>query len=385
MKKIPFYRHQLGSAELKSFAKTLRGSILTTGSVVSEFETRFASWLGRKHAVGVTSCTGALHISLEALGVGSGDEVITTPLTFIATATSILHAGAKPVFADVEPDTGNLDAGRVEAAINRRTRAILPVHLYGQMCDMRALHRIAAKRRLALVEDAAHCVEGRRDGVRPGQLSDAACFSFYATKNLSCGEGGAVAADNPELVRRLRLLRLHGMNKMAADREKEGYSHWDMEVLGWKYNMDNLQASLLLPQLERLTQTHRKRETLAQRYSRMLSDVPGVRLPAGRSSVRHARHLFVVRVDADRRDAVIGELQSQGISVMVNYRAIHLLTYFRRKYGYRPGDYPNAERFGSEVISLPFYPSMTAADQKAVVRALRVAVDRTSRPALRRK
>ncbi len=252
VKQIPFYRHDLGSKELKSFARVLSGPILTTGDTVLEFEQKFARWLGRGHGVGVTSCTGGLHIALEGLGIGPGDEVITTPLTFIATATAILQAGAKPVFVDVEPDTGNLDVSKIGPAITRRTKAVIPVHLYGQMCDMRALHRMAKKHRLKVIEDAAHCVEGERDGVRPGQLSDAACFSFYATKNLTSGEGGAVVTDDPELAGRLKLLRHHGMNKTAADRQKEGYSHWDMVSFGWKYNMDNLQAALLLPQLEKV-------------------------------------------------------------------------------------------------------------------------------------
>ncbi|HEX6513902.1 MAG TPA: DegT/DnrJ/EryC1/StrS family aminotransferase, partial [Chloroflexota bacterium] len=237
--KVPFFRHDLGRDELDSVAEVIQGLILTTGDTVARFEQEFASCLGRKHALGVTSCTGALHLSLLGLGVGPGDEVITTPMTFIATATSILEAGATPVFVDVEPGTGNLDAARVEVAITERTKAIMPVHLYGQMCDMRALRQIADRHKLFIVEDAAHCVEGTRDGIRPGELGDTACFSFYATKNLTCGEGGAVVTDDSELAERLRLLRLHGMTKNAFDRYREGYQHWDMVMLGWKYNMDN--------------------------------------------------------------------------------------------------------------------------------------------------
>src|SRR5262245_10169000 len=235
--RIPYFRHDLGAAELASVAKVLEGEILTTGGAVAAFEAKFAHCLGRRHAVGVTSCTGALHMVLLALGIGPGDEVITTPMSFVATATAILEAGAKPVFVDVEADTGNLDAARVEAAITPRTKAILPVHLYGLMCDMRALRAIADKHSLRLIEDAAHCIEGARDGVRPGELSDAACFSFYATKNLTCGEGGAIALDDDAMMDRLKLLRLHGMTRMAEESAREGYRHWDMVLLGWKYNM----------------------------------------------------------------------------------------------------------------------------------------------------
>src|SRR5438552_5605952 len=227
MDAIPFYLHDLGAAELECVARVLAGPILTTGDTVREFEEQFAGFLGRKHAIAVTSCTGALHMSLLALGIGPGDEVITTPMTFIASSTAVLEAGARPVFVDVEPDTGLLDARLLEAAITPRTKAVLPVHLYGQLCDMRAIREIADRHGLRVVEDAAHCIEGERDGVRPGQLGDTACFSFYATKNLTCGEGGAVVTDRDELAARLRLLRLHGMTKTAADRWREGYQHWD--------------------------------------------------------------------------------------------------------------------------------------------------------------
>lgn len=221
---VPFYRHDLGQAELDEIAGVFAGPILTTGDKVTQFEHMFADYLGRRHALGVTSCTGALHMSLLALDIGAGDEVITTPMTFVASSTAIMETGAKPVFVDVEADTGNLDVSRVEAAVTARTRAILVVHLYGLMCDMRTLRELADRHGLAIVEDCAHCVEGERDGVRPGQLSDAACFSFYATKNLTCGEGGAVVTDRDDLFEKLRLLRLHGMTKTAADRHRDGYA-----------------------------------------------------------------------------------------------------------------------------------------------------------------
>lgn len=355
---IPFYMHDLGHVELEAISGVLAGPILTTGDTVARFEAEFAAYLGRRHALGVTSCTGAMHMALLALGIGPGDEVITTPMTFIATATAIIEAGARPVFIDVEPDTGNLDARNIEAAITSRTRAILPVHLYGQMCDMRAIRRIADEHRLAIVEDCAHCVEGERDGVRPGQFSDAACFSFYATKNLTCGEGGALATDRDDLLDTLKLLRLHGMTKMAADRQREGYKHWDMPLLGWKYNMDNIQAAMLLPQMRRIDRKIAQRERLAKIYEQRLAAIPGLRLPALRASVRHARHLFPILVSPGERDRVIAELGAAGVGAMVNYRAIHLLSYFAREFGHVAGDFPIAEEFGNSVISLPYYPTM---------------------------
>jgi dTDP-4-amino-4,6-dideoxygalactose transaminase len=368
--KVPFFMHDLGKAELDAIAEVLAGPILTTGDWVTRFEARFADYLGVRHAIAVTSCTGALHLSLLALGIGPGDEVITTPMTFIATATSIMEAGAKPVMVDVEPETGNLDAVKVEAAITERTRAIMPVHLYGQMCDMRALRRIADRHGLFIIEDSAHCVEGTRDGVKTGQLGDTSCYSFYATKNLTCGEGGALVTNDDALAEKLRLLRLHGMNKNANDRHKEGYKHWDMTVLGWKYNMDNIQAALLLPQMDRLEENWNKRRELAGHYEDRLWDIPNLTRPKTLPGVEHSWHLFPVWIGSGLRDTVIEDLQALGISVMVNYRAIHLLRFFRETFGFTVGAFPNAERIGDASLSLPFYPNMPLEHVDIVTEAL---------------
>jgi len=374
MTSIPFFQHDLGEAEVAEVAKVLAGPLLTTGETVAQFERRFAAYLGCKHALGVTSCTGALHMSLLALGVGPGDEVITTPLTFIATSTAIVEAGATPVFVDVEAETGLIDPTLVEAAITPRTRAILPVHLYGQMCDMRALRAIADKHELAIVEDCAHCIEGVRDGVKPGQLGDTACFSFYATKNMTCGEGGALVFNDAALLEKLKLLRLHGMTRNAADRMKEGYRHWDMTMLGWKYNLDNIHAALLLPQLDRLDDNWELRRALAERYETQLASVPGVECPKSYDGIRHARHLFPIFVADGRRDETIAALQAAGVGCVVNYRAIHLLTWFVETYGYKRGDFPIAERLGDCVMSLPFYPRMPHSHVDAVVERLRAVL-----------
>jgi UDP-4-amino-4-deoxy-L-arabinose-oxoglutarate aminotransferase len=370
MRRIPFYRHDLGEPEVVAFRTALAGPILTTGDTVAEFERRFAAALGGGHAVGVTSCTGALHLALLDLGVGPGDDVLTTPLTFIATATAILQAGARPVFVDVEPATGNLDVARLEAALTPRTRAVVPVHLFGQMCDMRALRTVADRHGLAVVEDAAHCVEGARGGVRPGQLADAACFSFYATKSLTSGEGGAILVRDPARAERLRLLRLHGMTSSANERERQGYQPWDMVVMGWKYNMDNLQAAMLLPQLERLGANLARRRALAARYVERLRDVPGVQLPTVLPDVEHAWHLFAVQVDGEARDAVIGALGRAGVGVTVNYPPVHLTRYFRETWGHRPGEFPLAERLGAATISLPLYAAMPEDDVDEVATRL---------------
>jgi dTDP-4-amino-4,6-dideoxygalactose transaminase len=369
--KIPYFRHDLGRPELESLASVLEGEILTSGEAVAKFEKRFSAYLARRHAIATTSCTGALHMALIALDIGPGDEVITTPMSFIATATAILESGATPVFVDVEPDTGNLDVGLIESAITPRTKAILPVHLYGLMCDMRSLRKIAGRHGLRLIEDSAHCIEGTRDGIRPGELSDAACFSFYATKNLTCGEGGAVVVNDDALAKRLRLLRLHGMTRTAEQSARMGYQHWDMVTLGWKYNMSNIEAALLLPQFDRLKAKLERRHALAERYTRAFARMHGIRLPSSRPDSVHARHLYTVWCEGLPRDELITHLHHEGIGAVVNYRPIHLMSYFVRRYGYHRGDFPVAERIGEGTISLPFYPDMPLHHVDAVVEAIR--------------
>lgn len=357
--RIPFYKHDLGQAELDAIAEVFRGEILTTGDVVAEFESRFAGYLGVPHVLAVTSCTGAMHMALLALGIGPGDEVITTPMSFVATANAIVEAGATPVFVDVEPDTGNLDAARIEAALTPRTRGILPVHLYGLMCDMREIRRIADAHGLFVVEDAAHCVEGVRDGIRPGQLSDMACFSFFATKNLTCGEGGAVTARSAEHQEALKLLRLHGMTKSSSDRWREGWTPWDMISMGWKYNLSNIDAAMLLPQLDRIDRKLAERDELAAAYDAALAGIEGLTIPASRPSARHARHLYTVWLpDHVDRNVAVDRLRDAGVNVVVNYLPIHAMTYYRETLAAADGAFPVAERIGRRTISVPFYPGM---------------------------
>lgn len=368
--RVPFFRHDLGSAEVSALAEVLAGNILTTGETVATFEKQFAEYLGASQAVGLNSCTAALHLSLAAMDIGPGDEVITTPMTFIATATSIIQAGATPVFVDVEPSTGNIDHTLIEQAITPRTKAIMPVHLYGLMCDMRALRTIADRHHLKIVEDCAHCIEGARDGVRPGQLGDTACFSFYATKNMTCGEGGALVTNSAEIAARVRLMRVHGMDKTAADRERSGYSHWDMPIFGWKYNMDNIQAALLLPQMLRLEHNLARRHVLAEYYAEQLVAANTVSLFSTPGNTRHARHLFPVLVPAHKRDAVVAGLSARGIGTVVNYRPVHLYKYFRETFGYQPERYPAAEDIGARVLSLPLFPALDKKQVEEVVEAL---------------
>lgn len=367
---IPFYVHDIGEAEKNAVCAVLDTRFLTTGSNVKEFEDRFAQYLGARHAVCLTSCTGAMHLALLAMGIGAGDEVITTPMSFVATSTAILEAGAKPVFVDVDPTSGNIKPELIEAAITPRTKAILPVHLYGLMANMIAIREIADRHGLRVIEDAAHCVEGMRDGIRPGEISDAAAFSFYATKNLTCGEGGALVTRHEDVAQRVRLLSHHGITKLAFDRFQQGTIHWDMVDFGWKYNMSNISAALLLPQMERLQANLKRRHELAERYNSAFSSIHGIALQQTAANAVHARHLFPIWVKDHDRDETVLELRTRGIECAVNYRPIHLMSYFREVFAGEEGQFPQAEQIGNSTISLPFYPRLSDDDAEQVICAV---------------
>ncbi|MDP4198242.1 MAG: DegT/DnrJ/EryC1/StrS family aminotransferase [Bacteroidota bacterium] len=356
--KVEFYKHPLGDDEIDSLTDVIHSTFLTTGPRTREFEAQFARYLRAEHAVGVTSWTMGGFIALKTLGIGPGDEVITTPMTFMATANIIIECGAKPVFVDVEPETGNISCDEIEKAITPRTRAILPVHLYGQMCDMRRMSEIARKHKLAIIEDCAHSVESERDGVRPGELSDMAVFSFYATKNLASGEGGAITTNNQDLYEKLMVLRQHGMNKSAADRYSARFKHYDMETLGYKCNMFDIQAAMLLPQLPRLAERLERREAICTRYAEGFRNAEGISFPSVLPGSVHGRHLFTIWVDPLIRDEVLNDLQDRGIGVAVNFRSINRLTYYRTQLALPEGSFPVAERIGDSTITLPLYTKL---------------------------
>jgi UDP-4-amino-4-deoxy-L-arabinose-oxoglutarate aminotransferase len=372
--KIEFFRHNLDDDDVAELVDTLRSPFLTTGPKTRAFEERFARYLGLADAAACTSWTSAAFLVLQAWGIGPGDEVIVPPLTFVSSANIVIHCGARPVFVDVERETGVLDPARVAEAITDRTRAIMPVHLYGQMADMRALRALAEPRGIRLLEDAAHAIESRRDDYGPGQLGDVACFSFYATKNLACGEGGAAAARDPGLVEHLKRLRLHGMDKSAADRYHKKYQHWDMTELGYKANLSDVQSSLLLRQLEKLEARWKRREELSRYYESRFR-AAGIEFPVVLAGSRSARHLFTVWAPRGRRDDALARLQEAGIGVAVNFRAVHLLAYYRNAFGFAPGAFPVAEEIGDRTITIPLYPKLTDAEAEyvadSVVEALR--------------
>ncbi len=369
--KVDFFRHNITAFERRALDKTLRGLFISTGHEVNLFEERFAEYLNAPYVVGVTSATAGLHLALETLGIGKGDEVITTPMTFIATANAILHAGATPRFVDVEPDTGAIDASLIEKAITKKTRAIMPVHLYGQLCDMRAISKIAKKHKLKIIEDAAHAVEARRDGVCVGQLADAAAFSFYATKNLTSGEGGAVSVHSKKLQDILRQGRLHGMTKDAASRYQKRHRHYDMKFCGWKYNMSNIQAALLLPQIDRIEKNLKMRKRAWDLYMKELDGVKNLGFPKIVSGSRSALHLFTVWVPPKHRDRILWRLEEKEIGVAVNFRPIHYMTFYRKNFGLKRGMFPNAERIGDRVVTLPLYPTLKPKQIKYVTASLK--------------
>ena len=371
--KVEFFKHNIEDADIANVAAALRGTFLTTGEWVDRFERDLAAFARRRYAVGVTSGTAGLHLALAAAYIGPGDEVITTPLTFVATANAVVMNGARPVFVDVEPDTGNIDAALVDAAVTPRTKAILPVHLYGVMCDMRALRSVAQKRNLVIIEDAAHALEASRDGVSPGDLSAAAVFSFYATKSITSGEGGAVVTDDAQIAERLRTSRLHGLTRNAAERHRGAYSHYDMPAFGWKYNMSNIQAALLAGQLPRVPAMRARRDEIARLYREAFSDCPGVSSPSIQDGCVSGHHLFTIWVDPDRRDAILRALESKGIGVTVNYRPVHLMSYYARTFSLKEGMFPRAELIGASTISLPLYPKLTPREIDYVIACVREA------------
>jgi dTDP-4-amino-4,6-dideoxygalactose transaminase len=363
--KVEFFRHNIDEDDIEELTATLRSPFLTTGPRTAAFEEKFARRLGLGGSVGCTSWTSAAFLVLRAWGVGPGDEVILPPMTFVSAAHIVLHCGATPVFADVEPATGNLDVGRAGEAITERTRVLMPVHLYGQMADMRGLRALADRHGLRILEDCAHAIESMRDGYGPGQLGEVACFSFYATKNLACGEGGAAASNDAELLERLKRLRLHGMDKSAADRYHSKYNHWDVAELGFKANLSDVQAALLVRQLDKLDERWKRREEIARFYESRFEEA-GIEFPRVLPGSKSARHLFTVWAPRGRRDAVLAALQEAGVGVAVNFRAVHLLHYYAETFGYRPGLLPVAEEIGDRTITIPLYPKLGDAEVEYV-------------------
>lgn len=377
---LPFHRPWIDESAIKAVVEVLESGWLTRGAKTEAFERAFGAYVGARHAIGLSSCTAGLHLALVTLGIGPGDEVITSPITFPASANVVVHQGARPVFADVDPDTLNIDPARIEARITPRTRAILPVHFAGHPCRMDAILALARRHGLSVVEDAAHAIESACSTGKVGSIGDFTAFSFYATKNLTTGEGGLLTTDDDDLAERARLLSLHGISKDAWKRyASDGPLHWETLAPGYKYNMFDIQAALGLAQFEFLESWWRVRADYVRRYRAALADVPEVRVLGEEAGVRHAHHLFVIVLDTDRlrggRDAIMTDLRAEGIGTGVHFRSLSLHPFYRDRYEFKPGELPVAEGVSERLLSLPLYPKMTPGDLDDVVAAVRKVID----------
>lgn len=363
-------------AEIQEVLATMRSGWLGTGPKTARFEADMARYKGSPHAVALNSCTAALHLALLASGVGPGDEVITTPLTFCATVNAIIHTGATPVLADIDPVTYNIDPAAVERLIGPRTKVLLPVHFAGRPCDMNALCGLAERFGLTIIEDCAHAIETMYDGRHAGTFGDFGCLSFYVTKNIVTGEGGMVLARKESNAARIKVLGLHGMSKDAWKRfGDEGFKHYQVVEAGFKYNMMDLQAAIGLHQLQRIEAYWIRRQQIWNRYNEAFSDLP-LELPADpEARTRHAFHLYTVLVDAARagvaRDAFLDRMTGNNIGVGVHYLSVPEHPYYQERYGWRPERWPHAMRFGRQTVSLPISARLSDDDVGDVIEAVR--------------
>jgi len=370
-----FGQPYIGKEEIEEVVKTLESGWIGTGPKVLRFEEMMKNYIGSQHAVALNSCTAALHLSMIASGIGEGDEVITTPMTFCATANAIRHAGAKPVFVDIDKNTLNIDPYKIEDAITEKTRAILPVHFAGRPCDLDFISEIARRHNLKVVEDAAHALGAEYKGKKIGNFGEVTCFSFYVTKNITTIEGGMVTTNNSYIADRVKVLALHGMSKDAWKRySDEGYKHYFVSEPGFKYNMTDVQASLGIHQLPRIDIWDKRREEIWKRYNEAFQDLP-LDLPSlvENKNEKHAKHLYIILPQLEKlnasRDKILQALEAEGIGTGVHYTALHLHPQYRRL-GYKKGDFPNTEDIGDRTISIPFSHKLTDRDVEDVIKAV---------------
>lgn len=373
---LPFSRPSISQAAIDEVVACLKSGWITTGPRVKQFEDDLKAYLGAPHVLSLTSATAGLHLALVALNLKPGDEVITTPMTFAATLNTIVLAGGKPVLVDVEPGTYNIDVTKLEKAVAKRTRAIMPVHFAGLPVDLDPLYAIAKKYNLRVIEDAAHAIGTEYKGKRIGSFGDIQVFSFHPNKNMTTGEGGCVATRDEKLAADVALLRFHGMDREAWNRfGKKGAQHYEIIAPGYKYNMMDIQAALGLHQLKQLDGFIKRRTELALRYHRLLADWPQWTLTASpKYSHLHAWHLYTPLINPKAagmdRDAFMQGMKDRNIGTGLHYRAVHLYPYYREQFGFKPGDFPNAETISDRIVSLPLFPLMTDTDQDRVVAAM---------------
>ena len=374
---VPFYRHSLSPENAQLVAKVLETPFLTSGPIGKEVEAQLCEYFGAKHAKLVNSWTNGAVATLLAMDIGPGDEVIVPAMTFIATANVVELVGAKPVFIDCDPDTLFVTPDLIKAAITKKTKAVMPVHIYGQMCDVRAIKEILPKdQKIFIIEDCAHTFEAKFKGERPGTYSDVAIFSFYATKNVACGEGGAIITNDANLYERLQQSILHGMSAGAVDRFSTGqYKHWGMEHLGTKANLPDLLACLLPEQIKTIDKRLGIREEISQRYESALMNTK-IRVPKVLNDRVHSRHLFPIYVGAESRDKALVALGEANIGATVNYRSVHTMGFYSNKYGFSGNEFPYSLSWGNGTLSIPLFPGITTKEQEYVIDILVNKVDK---------
>lgn len=371
---LPFSPPLIGEEEIDEVVDTLKSDWITTGPKTKKFEDEFKNYFNAPAALALNSCTAALHTSLIALGIGQGDEVITTPMTFCSTVNVIEHVGARPVLVDVEPDTLNIDPEKIERAITPRTRAIIPVHYSGHPAELDYIYEIAEKYNLFVIEDAAHAVSAKYKGKFIGSSSNPVCFSFYATKNLTTAEGGMLTG-NPEFIEKAKVISLHGMSRDAWKRySKEGSWYYEVVTPGFKYNMTDIQASLGIWQLRKLGRFQARRREIVKMYNEHFSKEEALEIPVERQHVEHAWHLYVLRLNASAlkigRNEFIEELAKRNIGTSVHFIPVHIHPYYKKKYNYKPEDFPVAYSNYLRMISIPLCPKLTDSDVYDVIEAV---------------
>jgi dTDP-4-amino-4,6-dideoxygalactose transaminase len=378
---LPFHIPCIEQDDINAVVDVLRSGWITTGPKVADFENAFATFLGIRHAIAVSSCTAALHLALDAIGLEENDEVLLPTLTFTATAEVVTYFKAKPVLVDSEPGCFTIDPEAIDTKLTPRSRAVIPVHLAGQPCAMTDIGAVADRNGLTVIEDAAHAFPAKYEGKYIGTRSPITAFSFYATKTLTTGEGGMLTTDEDALAARMRSMRLHGMNADAWKRyDATGSWRYDVVEAGYKYNLTDLQAALGVTQLAKSLAMRQRRAEIAGMYERALRGLDAYETPTRKSNIEHAWHLYVILIRPQRlrigRDEVIAELKKCGIGTAVHFIPLHLFTYYQKRWGYRPGQFPVAEDYFNRCISLPLYPTMADEDVGLVIEALEDIADR---------
>lgn len=372
---LAFGRPLIEQAEIDEVVASMKSGWLVTGPKVRKFQDLFADYKGARFAIAVNSGTAALHLSLLAMDITAGDEVIVPAMTFASVANVVVHSGGRPVFVDCERDTMNIDLADVKRKITNKTKAIIPVHFAGRPCSMDVLMEIAKKHNLRVIEDCAHAVESEFHGKKTGTFGGAGCFSFYATKNITTGEGGMVITDNESYADKIRMLSFHGMNKDTWRRFSDaGYKHYQVVSAGFKYNMMDIQAAMGIHQLSRIESCWLKRKHIWERYTEAFRDFPVYVPHPIESETRHAYHLYTLFIDIAkaglRRDIFLQEMTKRNIGVGVHYVALHLHPYYQRAFGYTKGDFPQAEWISERTVSLPLSAALTHEDVSDVIEAV---------------